>query len=274
MIYTTQPYAHQEEALKLAYHNNAFALFMEMGVGKSKIIVDEIVNFIEEDKINCAVIIAPNNVHINWKSEFIKHGPPDYNKWAIQIWRSGQSSDKREKETRDILESGKCLIFLMNIEALSTMGGVGYLRRILVARRKTYMVIDESHKIKTPGAQRTKNAIGLGSLAYIRRIATGTEAEEGIENLWSQFKFLNNDILGHRTFSSFRSMYCKMGGYENREIIGYQNKDILAGKIAPFVYQKRKKDCLDLPDKVYVTHEIEMTSVQKKIYDQLEDELL
>jgi len=274
MIYTTKPYDHQKEALELAYPNVAFALFMEMGTGKSKIIVDEIVNLIEEDKINCAIVVAPNNVHINWKSEFIKHGPPDYDKWAIQIWRSGQSAEKREKETKDIIASGKCLIFLINIEALSAASGTEYLRRILAARRKSYMVIDESHKIKTPGAARTKNVIALGAFAYIRRIATGTEAEEGIENLYSQFKFLHNEILGHRTFASFRSMYCKMGGYEFREIIGYQNKDILANRIAPYVYQKRKKDCLDLPDKVYVTHEIDMTKEQERIYNQLEEELL
>jgi len=65
-----------------------------------------------------------------------------------------------------------------------------------------------------------------------------------------------------------------MGGYEFREIIGYQNKDILANRIAPYVYQKRKKDCLDLPDKVYVTHEIDMTKEQERIYNQLEEELL
>jgi Mesyanzhinovviridae DNA helicase len=267
-------YHHQKEALEVAKDHLGFALFCEQGTGKSAIIIHEIVNLIEQDKINCAIIIAPNNVHVNWKEQFEIHGPPNYDKWAIQIWRSGAPLEKKEAETRAILNAQKVLIFLMNIEALSSSGGKHYLRRILLARRRVYMAIDESHKIKSPTAIRTKACIELGSLAYIRRIATGTEAEEGLENLWSQFKFLDPNIIGNRTFHSFRSMYCVMGGYENREIKGYQNQEILARKIAPYAYQKRKKDCLDLPDKIYVTHQIDMTKEQETIYNKLKEELL
>ena len=65
-----------------------------------------------------------------------------------------------------------------------------------------------------------------------------------------------------------------MGGFEMRQIIRYQNQDLLAHKIAPYVYQKRKKDCLDLPEKLYINHRIEMTPEQSKLYDSLEEELL
>jgi SNF2 family DNA or RNA helicase len=273
-------YDHQKEALLLAKDKPAFAFFMEMGVGKSAIVIHEIVDLIEEGKINLAVIIAPNNVHANWKGEFEKHGPPNYDKWAIQIYRSGQVLSKREKETREILASGRCLIFLINIEALSSTSGASYLRRVLAARRKAYMVIDESHKIKNGSAVRTKTCIELGKLAYIRRIATGTEAEEGLENLYSQFRFLDQNIIGLRSFTAFKHMFCienqnqSKGGQIYRQIVGYQNKEILAKQIAPYTYNKRKKDCLDLPDKVYVTHQIEMDKEQKRIYDQLQNELI
>lgn len=273
MIYHTLPYEHQIEALNRAWGNPGFAYFLEMGTGKSKIIVDEIINLYEQQRINCVVVVAPNNVHRNWKNEFEKHGP-GYNKWEIQIWQSGQNPKKREEETRRIINSGKLLVFLMNVEALSTTSGKEYLKRILLARRRTYFAIDESHKIKTQSAQRTKAAIELGKLAYIRRIATGTEAEEGIENLYSQFKFLDPNIIGLRSFTAFRSMFCVMGGYENREIKGYQNQEYLAKKITPYIYSRRKKDCLDLPEKVYVTHEIGMTVRQTELYNQLENELI
>ena len=280
LITTTEPYAHQLEALQLAWGKEGYAFFLEMGTGKSKIIVDEIVNLIELERINLAVIIAPNNVHVNWKGEFEKHGPVGYDKWAIQIYRSKHTKEKREKETRALLGTNKCFIFLINIEALSSASGADYLRRILAARRKAYMVIDESHKIKNGSALRTKTCIDLGRMAYIRRIATGTEAEEGLENLYSQFRFLDPNIIGVRSFTSFRHMFCienqnqKANGQIYSQIVGYQNQDILAKRIAPFTYQKRKKDCLDLPDKVYVTHSIEMEKEQERIYKQLEQELL
>ena len=277
---TTMPYQHQMEALKRAWGLNGFAYFLEMGTGKSKIIVDEIVNLIERDMIDIAIIVAPNNVHVNWKSELLKHGPVAYDKWAIQIWRSGVSLEKKEKETIAILESGKVLIFLINIEALSTPGGQKYVHRLLHVKQRGYMAIDESHKIKTPTAARTKACIALGGMAKIRRIATGTEAEEGLENLYSQFRFLDINIIGQNSFTSFKHMYCienqnqKVTGQIYRSIVGYQNKDHLAKKIAPYIYQKRKKECLDLPDKVYVTHEIDLTKEQHHIYTKLKQELL
>jgi len=280
MIMTTKPYDHQIEALTKAWGKKGYAYYLEQGTGKSKIIIDEVVNLIERDLIDCAVIIAPNNVHVNWKMEFIKHMPINYDRVAIQIWRSNIPLKKREEETSAIIASGKVLIFLMNIEALSSDGGKNYLKRILLARRRTYMAVDESHKIKTPGAQRTKAIIELGNYTIIRRIATGTEAEEGLEGLWSQFKFLDQNIIGLRSFTAFKSMYCienqqqKASGQIFRQIVGYRNKDILASRIAPFTYQKRKKDCLDLPDKVYVTHEIDLTKEQSKIYNQLQEELI
>lgn len=274
MIFTTDPYDHQREALGLSINKYAYALFLEQGTGKSKIIIDEIVNLIELDKINSVIILAPNGVHINWKSEFLKHGPLNYDKWAIQVWNTGTALKKKEDETKEILASKKVLVFLMNIEALSSQNGIAYLKRVLLARRRVYMAIDESHKIKTARAQRTKAAIELGKFATYKRIATGTEAEEGLEDLFSQFKFLDDNIIGIRSYVAFRSMYCIMGGFENRQIKGYQNKDMLARRISPYIYQKRKKDCLDLPDKVYVTHEIELTTEQKRTYDQLENELI
>lgn len=272
MIYTTEPYQHQKEALETAYGKTVFGYFLEQGTGKSKIVVDEVVNLILEDQINCVVILAPNQVHENWKEQFELHGPKDWDdKWWIQVYKSGKK--KQEEETRNAIASGRVLVFLMNIEALSHASGCEYLHKLLLARKKTYICIDESHKIKN-NVKRTQMAIRLGSFAKYRRIATGTEAEEGTINLFNQMKFLDWTIIGHKYVTSFKSMYCQMGGYENREIVAYRNLPMLTARIAPHVYLKRKKECLDLPDKVYVTHHIDMTPEQANVYRILEQELI
>jgi len=275
--YVTPPYAHQEEALTLAWGNPAFAFFLEQGTGKSKIVVDETVNLIKRDLINCVVILAPNQVHENWKEQFEIHGPPNFDRWQIQVYKAKSTPKARERQeqlTRTIINSGKVLVFLMNIESLSHDYATKYLYRVLRARKNTYLCIDESHKIKSNSAIRTKTAIKMGEFAKYRRIATGTEAEEGIHNLYTQMKFLDWHIIGFKFYTPFKNMYCVMGGYENRQIVGFQNQPLLAAKIAPYVYQKRKKDCLDLPEKLYVTHHIEMTPEQDQLYDRLENELL
>jgi len=276
LIYTTTPYEHQRDALETMWGNEAFALFCEQGTGKSKVIVDETVNLIERDLINCVVILAPNQVHENWKEQYELHGGAS-DKYVVQVYKSVSTPSARKKQeqlTRDIITGGKVLVFLMNIEALSHPSGQEYLKRILLARKRTYMCIDESHKIKSYSAKRTKIAIQLGMLAKYRRIATGTEAEEGIINLFTQLKFLDWTIVGHKFITSFKSMYCIMGGYEMREIVGYRNQEMLTARIAPYVFMKRKRECLDLPDKVYVTHHIEMTRDQENIYRILEQDLI
>ena len=105
------------------------------------------VNLIERDEINCAVILAPNLVHTNWKEQFEIHGPPNYSKWHIQVYKA-QSTDKakerQEQLTRDIIASGKVLIFLMNVKSLSHEYATNYLLRVLRARRKVYLCADES----------------------------------------------------------------------------------------------------------------------------------
>jgi len=276
LVYATPPYEHQREALETAWGSEAFAYLLEQGTGKSKIVVDETINMIERDLINCVVILAPNQVHENWREQYELHGGGS-DRYTVQVYKSVSTPGARRKQeqlTRDIIASGKVLVFLMNIEALSHVSGQSYLHRILLARKRSYLCIDESHKIKTFGSKRTKAAIQLGSLAKYRRIATGTEAEEGLINLYSQFRFLDWSIIGHRGITSFKSMYCILGGYEMREIVGYRNQDVLTARLAPFVYMKRKRDCLDLPDKVYVTHHVEMTAEQTNIYRILEQDLI
>jgi len=276
LLYATTPYEHQRDALETMWGSETFGLFMEQGTGKSKIIVDETINMIERDLINCVVILAPNQVHENWKEQYELHGAAS-EKYIVQVYKSVATPSARKKQeefTRYAIQSGKVLVFLMNIEALSHKSGQEYLKRLLLARKRTYMCIDESHKIKNNSAARTKVAIQLGALAKYRRIATGTEAEEGIINLFTQLKFLDWTITGHKFITSFKSMYCIMGGYEMREIIGYRNQETLTARIAPHVYMKRKKECLDLPDKVYVTHHVEMTRDQENIYRILEEELI
>jgi SNF2 family DNA or RNA helicase len=277
LIYTTPPYAHQEEALTLMWGNPAFALFCEQGTGKSKVIIDETINLIERDLINCVVIIAPNFVHANWAEQYKIHAPQNYSRIAIQVYKAKSTPKLRERQeelTRSIINSGKVLVFLMNIESLSHDYATKYLYRVLRARKNTYLCIDESHKIKSNSAIRTKTAIKLGEFAKYRRIATGTEAEEGIHNLYTQMKFLDWHIIGFKFYTPFKSMYCIMGGYEHRQIVGFQNQEMLAARIAPYIYQKRKKDCLDLPEKQYVKHHVELTKEQDEIYKKLEDELL
>ena len=70
-LFKTKPYEHQLEALEKSYDKEEFALFMEMGCGKSKVVIDNFVHLYREEKINGVLIIAPKGVYDTWYSKEI-----------------------------------------------------------------------------------------------------------------------------------------------------------------------------------------------------------
>jgi SNF2 family DNA or RNA helicase len=142
------------------------------------------------------------------------------------------------------------------------------MNRILLAN-KVMLVVDESSRIKRPSAKRTKEITKFGKYAKYKRIMTGTPITKGPEDSYSQFRFLNPHILGYDSFYSFRARYCIMGGFENRQIVSYQNIDELTRNIEGHSFRVLKKDCLDLPDKIYQRYPINLSAKQQALYNQL-----
>jgi SNF2 family DNA or RNA helicase len=144
---------------------------------------------------------------------------------------------------------------------------------------KSLMAIDESTTIKNPKAKRTKNILSLSSICKYRRIMTGSPVTRNPLDLYSQCEFLDPMHLNHSSYYSFRNRYAIMksaniSGRSINLVTGYQNLGELSDKLKPFSYRVLKEDCLDLPDKVYMKREIQLTPEQKKLYDQMKREAL
>ena len=76
--YKTKPYQHQHEALLRSYDKVNYGYFMEMGCGKSKVLIDNMVWLYEQGKIDTAIVVAPKGVYRNWQvSEIPAHLPTD-----------------------------------------------------------------------------------------------------------------------------------------------------------------------------------------------------
>ena len=179
------------------------------------------------------------------------------------------SKNKLEKSFNDVYTAQDCLkIFTFNVEAFVSKSAIFYMEKILLANN-VLLVVDESSRIKTPGAKRTKIITKFGKQAKYRRILTGTPITKGPEDVYSQFRFLDPLILGYDSYYSFRARYCVMGGFENRQIVSYQNTEELIEKVESHSFRVLKKDCLDLPPKVYQRHIVPMTKAQEKLYVQM-----
>jgi len=271
--FKTKPYEHQLVALEKSWDKEEYAYFMEMGTGKSKVLIDNIAILYDKGKINAAMIIAPKGVYRNWLSSEIPTHMPSHIQYKSVLW-TALTSKTKDKEYQSLFETDYNLhIFIMNVEALSTPKGIAFARKFLSCHN-TLIAVDESTTIKTPKAARTKNIIGIASLAKYRRILTGSPITKSPLDLYTQCKFLNEDLLGFSSYYSFQNRYACMvdkwfGGRKVSVIKSYQRLDELSKSIEPFSYRVLKEDCLDLPDKIYIKREVELTEEQLKMYQSM-----
>ncbi len=268
--FKTKPYAHQLTALEKSWDKTEYGYFMEMGTGKSKVLVDNMAMLYDKGRINGAVIVAPKGVYRNWYSQEIPNHLPSHIQPKMVLW-TALTSKKKDKEYQLLFETGHDLhILIINVEALSTKKGLDFAAKFMRCH-KTMLAIDESTTIKNPSAKRTKSILALGKEATYRRILTGSPVTKSPLDLYTQCGFLNSYLLGYDSFYAFRNRYANMidrnfGGRRVQLIGSYKRLDELADKLKAFSYRVLKDDCLDLPDKVYIRREVDLTDEQSKAY--------
>ena len=271
--FKTKPYEHQLKALKRSWKKPFFAYFMEMGTGKSKVLIDNISMLYDNGKIDGALIIAPKGVYKNWYDQEIPNHMVNHIDKKVVLWQA-TISQKQQRELDSLFKTDEDLhILIMNVEALSTQKGVDFAKKFLFSHR-ALMAVDESTTIKNPDAKRTKNICDLGLAARFSRILTGSPVTKSPLDLYKQCEFLQPELLGFSSYYAFRSRYAKLktmnfGGKSFQIVAGYKNLDELAEIIKPFSERILKKDCLDLPPKTYTKRTIQLSSEQQKLYTQM-----
>ncbi len=275
--FKTKPYEHQLKALEKSWASDTFALFMEMGTGKSKVLVDNIAMLYDRGAIKGALIVAPKGVYKNWDAiEFPTH-MPDHVEHTKVLWEANITKKKQMELDTLFDDKGDLKILIMNVEAFSTNKGLDFARSFLnIFVGRALIGIDESTTIKTPTAKRTKNILEIGNLAKYRRILTGSPVTKSPLDLFSQCKFLDPFHLGYESYYAYRSRYAHMlernfGGRRVQIVGSYRRLGELADKLEKFSYRVLKEDCLDLPEKVFTRRLVELTDEQKKIYRQMKE---
>jgi len=271
--FKTKPYAHQITALEKSWNKEVFAYFMEMGTGKSKVLIDNISMLYDKGKINGALIIAPKGVYQNWYDTEIPNHMASHVEKDVVLWRA-LINQKQQNQLNLLFQSTEKLhILIMNVEAFSTKKGLDFAAKFL-RTHNTLMAVDESTTIKNPDAKRTKNIVGLGKHARYRRILTGSPVTKSPLDLYKQCEFLDEYLLEYSSYYAFRTRYAVMrsanfGGRSVQIVVGYKNLGELSSKLEPFSYRCLKEDCLYLPDYTYTKRVIQLTPEQKKLYQQM-----
>jgi len=271
--FKTKPYAHQLKALEMSWKKEVFALFMEMGTGKSKVLLDNVSMLYDKGKINGALIVAPKGVYKNWlESEIPTHLVDHIQKKAV-LWQALINKKQQEKLDTLFKPEVDLHILIMNVEAFSTKKGLDFAAKFLSCHN-ALVAIDESTTIKNPSAQRTKNILRLSKLSKYRRILTGSPVTKSPLDLYTQCEFLDEYLLDFSSYYAFRTRYALMktanfNGRSVQLVVGYRNLAELSETVKKFSYRVLKDDCLDLPPKTFMKRIIQLSPEQKRLYEQM-----
>lgn len=295
----TEPMKHQVAGLEASKGKRNFAFFMEQGTGKTWLTLADGERCYINNMIDGMLVLAPKGVHTNWALREI----PTHLSIETQcyIWRGKPGSNVAKKRMENFFEPWRhatkkrpLQVLVMNIDAINTKDGYDLAARFLGSCR-VMAVVDESTRIKNNSAVRTKKAIALGKLAIARRILSGTPMPKAPSDLFSQFQFLKKGLLGTTSYPAFVAEYTDLIQPHEPEMIAimrnssskfppqiarrddygrpiYRNLDQLVRMMQPHCFRVKKDDCLDLPPKSYKPVFFEMSSKQRQVYRQLEEE--
>lgn len=294
----TKLFKHQGEALYFSENKHAYALLMEQGTGKTATVIFDIARRYDAGDLQAVMVYAPNGVHTNWALREVPIHMPEHIEYRIAAYYSSPNKIEREAMENLFSDPGhRCLrIFAFNWESLITENGMEAMRLFMEKFRFPMMIGDESQRIKNNSAKRTKNIMALKKRSSDRIIMSGTAILNSPWDAFSQFGFLDEKILQITSYTAFKAEYAELlpanhgllrhimertnGRYTPqvvaRDIMGnpkWRNLDKLELLIAPHSFRVLKKDCLDLPEKVYSQIFFRLTPAQQKQYNTLKNDL-
>lgn len=240
---TTNLYEHQKTAVEKLRKLKVGALFMEQGTGKTRTALELISIRRDSGKASHTIWLCPCSVKENLYRDIIKHAgymPDDITICGIETL---STSYRTLNKLRDIAEHNDCCL-----------------------------IVDESSLVKNPSAIRTKNIVNLSLLCKYRLILNGTPITKNEADLFSQFYILDWRILGYQSYYSFAANHLEYDDYG--KVRRCLNTDYLSEKVAPYSFQIKKDDCLDLPDKQYLNRYYMLTQEQEKEYDRVKEAYL
>ena len=268
--FKTTPFKHQLDCWRRSKDLKSFALFMDQGTGKSKVIIDTAAHLYLSKKIDAQVVVAPKGMYRIWTEDQIPTHMSECVKFKGAYWSS--SARKKERDAlADLYAEGDFLrTLVVNVEALNSEQAIEDLVRF-IKRYRCLMTVDESTSIKNLQAKRTKVCINVGKHVEYRRICSGNPVPNGALDLYAQSEFLQKNLLGFQNYFAFRNRFAvvqehRFGNRSFKNVVGYRDLDVLQKMIDKFAFVIKKDQCLDLPKKVYQVVDCEMGPKQSKAY--------
>lgn len=243
---------HQEDGTRFLRDRDAAALFDEQGLGKSRQLIDAITQSIEDGTLAGALIICPNTIKTTWGEEIER-----YSNYRYAVFGSGR------KARRIAFRSLRAAFYVINYEAVAAE--MAALRALLRFKRMA-LVLDESHRIKTPTARVTRAVHALRHDAARRYIMSGTPVANKPEDLWTQYFFLDDGATLGQSFDVFRNRFCTSHG-------GYKRVGELRESITELSLRREKDGTVQLPPKTFTRVGMNLVGEQLRMYNEMRNQL-
>lgn len=246
------PLPHQEEGTRFLQTRKAAALFDEQGLGKSRQLIDAVKQNIQEDTLDGALIICPNTLKSTWAQEI-----EQYSTLRYAVFGAGK------KARRVAFQSLRATFYVINYEAVAAE--LASLRALLRFKRIA-LVLDESHRIKTPTARVTLAVHALRTDAAKRFIMTGTPVANKPEDLWAQYFFLDDGASLGGNFEAFQRRFCPPEG-------GYTQVNELRERLGSLSLRREKEGTIQLPSKTITRVSVHLAGEQLRMYEEMRNSL-
>jgi SWI/SNF-related matrix-associated actin-dependent regulator of chromatin subfamily A-like protein 1 len=253
-----KPLPHQIEATNFLVERDSAALFDEQGLGKTKIVIDALARLFTAHKIEGAIIICKKSLLKNWEQEIQKHS----NLRSITL--------RGTPHQKGIRFMWFAHFYLINYDLIASE--VDRLKKFLETRPMA-IVLDESQRIKNPKSKATRAIHDLAPLARRRFIITGTPIANTPEDIWAQAYFLDSGLSVGRTLQEFREKFPFQSKLHMQHTIDRVSLTQLREALSAFSMRRTKEAVLELPEKIYRTHEVDLERSQREMYDKVREQL-
>ena len=269
--FKTNPYDHQIVGFNYGLQNDRWLLGDEMGLGKTKQVIDiAVAKKLQKGYKHCLIVCGVNGLKWNWRNEVYTHS----NESAYILGQKVKGNKISIGSNKDKLNDVKNLanidsyFIITNVETLRDETINEELQKLCKDGTIGMIAFDECHKAKNPTTQQGKGILKLQAETMIAM--TGTPLMNNPMDLYIILKWLGYE---KHAFYSFKKHYCVMGGFGGYEIVGYKNLDELQEQLDDIMLRRKKEEVLNLPEKTYIEEYVEMSSAQKKIYNEVTNEI-
>lgn len=253
-----KPLPHQIEASRFLVEREWAALFDEQGLGKTKIVIDALAQLFSSHAIEGAIVICKKSLLKNWEAEIGKHSS------LRSIILRGTPNQK------GLRFMWFAHFYLINYDLVPSE--VGRIKGFLKARPMA-VVLDESQRIKNPESKATEAIHAIGPLAKRRFIITGTPIANCPQDVWAQVYFLDGGSTLGVTPEAFSQRFHIQARPHKEPVIGEAGLAELRESLAKFSIRRTKNAVLELPEKIYQTHDVRLEERQRQMYDELRQRL-